>query len=38
MGTYYELLNIAPTASASEIQTAYEDTYNRWRKLMTHHD
>jgi len=38
MATYYELLKIQPTASPAEINTAIEDQYNQWRRLVTHHD
>lgn len=38
MPSYYEILQIAPTAGATEIETAYETQYNQWRRLVTHHD
>jgi YD repeat-containing protein len=38
MPTYYEILNVPTTASAAEIQTAHEQQYNKWRRLVTHHD
>ena len=38
MPTYYEILQIAPTASADEIEQAYEKQFNHWRRLVTHHD
>jgi curved DNA-binding protein CbpA len=38
MATYYELLKIQPSASPAEINTAIEDQYNQWRRLVTHHD
>lgn len=38
MANYYEMLQVAPTASATEIETAYEAQYNQWRRLVTHHD
>jgi hypothetical protein len=38
MPSYYEILHVPTTASAAEIQTAYEQQYNKWRRLVTHHD
>lgn len=38
MSSYYETLNVAPTASSAEIETAYDTAYNQWRRLVTHHD
>jgi YD repeat-containing protein len=38
MSNYYEILNVPTTASTAEIQTAYEQQYNQWRRLVTHHD
>jgi ribosomal protein L40E len=38
MPSYYEILQIAPSAGAAEIETAYETQYNQWRRLVTHHD
>lgn len=38
MPTYYEILQIPPTATVSEIETACEKQYNHWRRLVTHHD
>lgn len=38
MPTYYETLNSSPSASLAEIQVAYETQYNKWRRLVTHHD
>ncbi len=38
MSTYYEMLQIAPTATMTEIEAAYEMQYNQWRRLVTHHD
>lgn len=35
---YYEILNLQPTASSADIQTAFENQYNQWRRLVTHHD
>lgn len=36
--SYYEILGVAPSAAVTEIETAYEDHYNKWRRLVTHHD
>lgn len=36
--SYYEALKISPTATADEIGAAYEQQYNHWRRLVTHHD
>ncbi len=38
MTTYYEILQISPTATTSEIRVAYKAQYNHWRRLVTHHD
>ena len=38
MATYYEFLQVAPTASVAEIEAAWEERYNHWRRLVTHHD
>ncbi len=38
MATYYDVLQVTPTATLAEIETAYEAQYNRWRRLVTHHD
>ena len=38
MRTYYKVLDIAPDATTTEIETAYEVQYNHWRRLVTHHD
>lgn len=38
MTTYYEMLKIQPTASAAEVETAIQEQYDRWRRLVTHHD
>lgn len=38
MNTYYDLLQILPEATKGEIQVAYEQQYNHWRHLVTHHD
>jgi hypothetical protein len=38
MPNYYEVLKVQPSASQTEIETAYEAQYNQWRRLVTHHD
>ena len=38
MSNYYEILNVPTTASTAEIQTAYEQQYDQWRRLVTHQD
>ncbi len=38
MPNYYEILQIRPDAPAPEIEAACEAQYNRWRRLVTHHD
>jgi hypothetical protein len=38
MPNYYEALNLQPTATTAEIETACESQYNQWRRLVTHHD
>lgn len=38
MPNYYEILQIRPDAPAPEIEVACEAQYNRWRRLVTHHD
>ena len=38
MPNYYEVLKVAPTASTSEIQVAFDSQYNYWRRLVTHHE
>ena len=38
MPTYYEIINVVPTASRPEIEQALDVQYNRWRRLVTHHD
>lgn len=38
MTTYYDILGIKPEATIVEIETALETQYNRWRRLVTHHD
>lgn len=38
MANYYEMLNISPSASISEIEAVLDEQYNKWRRLVTHHD
>ena len=38
MPNYYEILQIQPDAPAPEVEAACEAQYNRWRRLVTHHD
>ena len=38
MSTYYEILQVAPTASVQELQVAIDDKYNECRRLVTHHN
>lgn len=38
MPNYYELLNVPTSATTAEIQAAFEQQYNQWRRLVTHHD
>jgi hypothetical protein len=38
MPNYYELLEVSPTATSGEIETALDSKYNVWRRLVTHHD
>lgn len=38
MTNYYDFLQVQPTASQGEIETALETRYHQWRKLVTHHD
>ena len=38
MSTYYEMLQLAPTATIPEIEAACDAQYNHWRRLVTHHD
>lgn len=38
MATYYEMLELAPSASHNEIDEACERLYLRWKGLVTHHD
>src|SRR4030042_1728961 len=36
--SYYEILGVAPAASQAEIEIVIEERYNKWRRLVTHHD
>ncbi len=36
--TYYEILEVTVSATQAEIETAIENQYNQWRRLVTHHD
>lgn len=38
MTNYYEILNVSPTASTSDIEQALDAQYNQVRRLITHHD
>ncbi len=38
MANFYETLGITPTASTTEIQSAYDSKYDQWRRLVNHHD
>ncbi|MDL1896045.1 hypothetical protein FBQ82_07220 [Anaerolineae bacterium CFX7] len=38
MANYYEMLQVQPTATDKEIETAIDARYNQWRALVTHHD
>jgi hypothetical protein len=38
MPTYYEILQLGPTATVAEIEAACDAQYNHWRRLVTHHD
>ena len=35
---YYQILGITPSATVAEVETAVEGHYNKWRRLVTHHD
>lgn len=37
MASYYELLQVQPTATADEVDAACTTLYNKWRRLVTHH-
>ena len=38
MTTYYEFLEIDPSASRNEIENMIDEKYEKWRQLVTHHD
>jgi RNA polymerase subunit RPABC4/transcription elongation factor Spt4 len=38
MPNYYELLRVKPNANDAEIQSAFDQQYEQWRRLVTHHD
>jgi len=38
MATYYETLQVQPTATPAEVDDACNTLYNKWRRLVTHHD
>lgn len=38
MSNYYEILNIKPNATIIEIQEAIDENYDKYRRLVTHHD
>jgi len=38
MSNYYEILQIQPTATLAEVQSACDSQYNYWRRLVTHHE
>lgn len=38
MSNYYEILQIFPSASASELDVACDTLYNKWRGLVNHQD
>jgi len=38
MANYYEMVQVKPTATDKEIETAIDARYNQWRALVTHHD
>lgn len=38
MSSYYEVLNVSPTASPVEVQAAIDTLYNKWRQAVTHPD
>ncbi len=38
MANYYEMIEVKPTATDKEIETAIDARYNQWRALVTHHD
>src|ERR1035437_4567587 len=38
MPTYYEIINVIPTAAQSEIELVLDAQYNKVRRLVTHQD
>lgn len=38
MPTYYDVLQLAPTATTADIENACDTQYHHWRRLVTHHD
>lgn len=38
MPNYYEILQVVPSATIADIESACEERYHRWRRLVTHHD
>lgn len=38
MSDYYQFLEVAPTAPMTEVEAAIANKYNKWRRLVTHHD
>lgn len=38
MTDYYTFLEIVPTADEEDIQSAIDNKYHKWRRLVTHHD
>ena len=38
MRDYYEAIGVASTASTTEIEAVCDEKYNKWRRLVTHHD
>lgn len=38
MTTYYDILSLAKAASKEEIEAAIDTQYDKWRRLVNHHD
>lgn len=38
MATYYEILGISQNANKDEIEAAIDTQYDKWRRLVNHHD
>ncbi len=38
MTNYYQTLNLSPSATTRQIEAAIDHQYNKWRRLVTHHD